>query len=33
MAHDVIFAKDTVDSDCPELAMTQNAKKMLLHNI
>ena len=27
MAHDVIFAKDTVDSDRPELAMTQNARK------
>ena len=27
MTHDVIFAKDTVDSDRPELAMTQNARK------
>ena len=27
MAHDVIFAKDIVDSDRPEFAMTQNARK------
>ena len=34
MAHDVICAKDTVDADRPEFAMTENAQKlMLLHNI
>ena len=27
MAHDVIFAKDTVDSDHHKFAITQNARK------
>ena len=33
MAHDVICAKDTVDADRPEFAMTENAEKFMLHNI